>query len=70
MSHRFKQLDSRAYCLGIGSSLGLPTLNLGPDLHAEGKLVVFLASDIPESRAELKHTLRISEKDLSILPQA
>ena len=33
-------------------------------------LVVFLVSDIPESRAELKHTLRISEEDLSILPQA
>lgn len=36
MSHRFKQLDSRAYCLDTGSSLGLPTLNLGPDLHATG----------------------------------
>ena len=36
----------------------------------EGKPVVFLASDIPESRAELKNTLRILGEDLSILPQA
>lgn len=37
MSLWFKQLDFRAYCLGIGSSLGPLTLNLDPDLHARGE---------------------------------